>query len=122
MDQKQTERMKLGDDLGAKGGGQLVQAGPVVRVESIDGTVLQLQVSGSDTVARVREIALRHFRIEPRHAGKYIMVVAQSENAEDIQRVDENATIDRIIAEGHALNFQLLPQVAFGKGTGGNHA
>jgi len=93
-----------------------------IHIESIDGSIVQFAVDGSESVAQVRERALGQMEIEPQSAGKYVIAVAESQNDEDIRIVDDNATIDQIVSEGHKLDFQLIPQVAFGKKTGDNHA
>lgn len=93
-----------------------------VQVESIDGTVVQLSAGGGESIAQIRQSALGQMGMEARHARKYVMAVAESQNEENLRVVDENATLDQILSKGHKLDFQLIPQVAFGKKEGDNRA
>ena len=92
-----------------------------VQVECPDGSVLQITTEGSDTIAQVRERAFGHITGELgveeeviNVARKYLVAIADPQNEEDLQIVDDNATIDQIRNEGQVLSFQLIPQVAFG--------
>ena len=93
-----------------------------IHVESIDGSIIQFSADGSESVAQIRERVLGQMNVETQRAGKYVMAVTESQNNEDIRIINDNATIDQIVSEGHKLDFQLIPQVAFGKKTGDKYA
>jgi len=88
--------------------GSRAVSGCVVQVESIDGDMVRVEVSGSERVSEVRQQALADLGAITGNPDKYVVIGA------DGRVIDENATIDQLASENRELRFQLLPQAAFG--------
>lgn len=92
-----------------------------VQVECPNGSVLRFTAEGSDSIAQIRERTFGYIAGELgveeeaiNIARKYVVAIADPQDEENLQIVDDNATVDQIRNEGQVLNFQLIPQVAFG--------
>lgn len=78
-----------------------------VEVASDDRRV-QLDVDGHETVGQVKCKALGEMQLPAKNPERYIVIGA------DRQPVDDNLSLNKILAAGQALEFRLLPQVVFG--------
>ena len=68
----------------------------------------QLEVEGSETLAEIRSKALEEMEILAADPDKYVVIGG------DRQPVNDRRKVEDLLAEGQALCFRLLPQVAFG--------
>ncbi len=78
-----------------------------VEVASDDRRV-QLDVDGHETVGQVKCKALEEMQLPAKNPERYIVIGA------DRQPVDNNLSLNKILAAGQTLEFRLLPQVVFG--------
>ena len=85
------------------------QSGTLVQVETIDGEAVQFEVSGTETVGQMRRIALERLGAVTDNSDKYTVIDSQGRVMED------NIRLTDLASEGQELQFQLLPQPAFGK-------
>ena len=84
----------------------------IVRVESIDGDVVEVSASGSETVSEIRQMALEGLGAVTDNPEKYLVISAEG------RVVEEGTRLSQLISEGQSLEFQLLPQATFGKRQG----
>ena len=79
-----------------------------VRVESIDGEVVQIEARSTDTVGAVCAASLGNLNLLAPDPDKYFLLDAGN------RVVDPDMTIDQVLAENRELSFQLIPQAEFG--------
>ena len=82
----------------------------MVVVESVEGSVVQVEVNGTDTIGQVRQTALEQIGAITDNPEKYIVMTAN----ENGRVLNAATTIDELLSKGEVLRLQLIPQTAFG--------
>lgn len=104
MDQQQRERQSGGSALRSTG----TVGTYVAEVEIADGSVVQMEVRGTDTIADVRRTALAEAGAVTGRADQYVVLAASG------RVLDDGESIDQVLAAGEALNLQLIKPPRFG--------
>ncbi len=95
-------RNKLQEDINSS-----KQDGLLAEVASDDRRV-QLAIEGDETIGQVKLKALAEMQIPAANPERYIVIGANR------QPVDDNQLLNDVLKQGDALEFRLIPQVAFG--------
>ncbi len=104
MSQQQRQKSR---DASPAPQGRRSREGVTVEV-ACDDRQTQLDVEGSETLAEVRTRALEELGMLAADPERYVVI------GSDRQPVDDQRTIDELVAASQTLAFRLLPQVAYG--------
>jgi hypothetical protein len=73
-----------------------------------DDRCVRMNLDGCMTVDQVKCRAIEEMQLPVKNPERYIVIGA------DLKRVEDQLSINKILAAGQALEFRLIPQVAFG--------
>ena len=89
--------------------GTSISAGTyVAELEIADGSAVQMEGRGTDTIADVRRAALAETGAVTGSPDQYVVLAASG------RVLDDDDSIDQVLAAGEALNLQLIKPPRFG--------